>query len=238
MSQSQNNINNTLNYLAAKMPSAKQNHSNPIESLSLDDIIYLQSYLEQLKNKKINQLNQNQLNQSNQFEPVAREMPVDWRTRTTPSSSSHVPQQELPGQRGSLYTRNGKKSQAPISLDNNNINDYYNPYECGSRQKSLGPMYKETYTGPYQNDAVALNQMGISQNLHMEEFPGKVRNVNIESLLMQREGTRLPGNKKIMENEHDRFNTLPFNPQNHENIVWADGMPRGGYATRVERTEY
>lgn len=145
-----------------------------------------------------------------------------------------------PGDRGLNVTRNGRKTtnDGPIMEPIfNGPNSYYNPYEYGSKQNEFGSIYKPTYTGPYQNDSGMLNEMGISEQMYQETFPGLIRNVNIESTLLQKELTHGPGQRDITERGFNRFELLPFDPQDHKHIVWRDDMPRGGYPTRVDRLE-
>ncbi|MEM3062415.1 MAG: hypothetical protein QW303_02565 [Nitrososphaerota archaeon] len=102
------------------------------------------------------------------------------------------------------------------------IRDYYNPYECGAKQNLLDPCYI-----PY------IEPMYTDFNV---KFPNKIGSVNVESLMIQRKTTRLPGKRKMVEKEINRFEFLPFNPQDPDHIVWSD-MPRGGFATRNDRLE-
>jgi hypothetical protein len=36
----------------------------------------------------------------------------------------------------------------------------------------------------------------------------------------------------------NRFELLPFDPQDTQHIIWKDNMPRGGYPTRTDRLEF
>jgi len=123
----------------------------------------------------------------------------------------------------------------------NNQTRYYNPYEYGSRQNELGSLYKPTYIGPYSIDAAierpTLDCMGVSEVSYNELFPGAIRNVNVESSLLQREMTHVPGQRELTEVEINRFELLPFDPQDTRHIVWRDNMPRGGYPSRSDRLE-
>lgn len=239
------NLQNATNYLCAKMPSNIQNHPNPIETLTVDDIIYLQAYLEQIKRQKMgaasvprtptNRPMQIPPNRATDiYDPLGREVPVDWRTfRSAPSPPICVSNE--PGSRGAACTRTSKRSQQNCSLDQ--VNDYHNPYEYGARQNTLPPTYMPQYHGPYDRASpTVLNQMGVAFGGNDRDIPF-IRNVNVESSLMQSETTHLPGQRGITEKEIDRFERLPFDPQDHRHIVWRDNMPRGGYATRNERLE-
>lgn len=185
-------------------------NSKLLNDLTVDEILQLESYLEKMKNNKIGKKKLNTHVANNNF--YQRNISDDIMKYQSPNDGKH---------------------HKPI----NYVNDYHNPYECGSRQYSLEPIHKELYKDAYDSDPIVLNQMGISQNMHQEEFPGKVRNVNVESALLQQKVTRAPGQRKIMEKECNRFNLLPFNPQESSHLVWKDNMPRGGYATRMDRIE-
>ena len=146
------------------------------------------------------------------------------------------------GNRGGMATRSGRKGasgDAPSEsfkpcLDSN---AYYNPYEVGARQNEFGSLYKPTYTGPYNVKPDLLADIGMDNRMYWEKFPGDVRNVNVESLLYQGEMTHIPGQKEVTETEMNRFELLPFDPQDTKHILWKDNMPRGGYPTRVDRLE-
>lgn len=280
-----NSQQSALRYMASKMPSVNANHPNPIESLSVEDLTYLQLYLDQIRKKKQASTNvasgeygvkfnhgirngksdlYNQtgltLNRANEiYNPIPNQMPIDW--RTTGSNCNYASQSQLytdstmePGCRGASCTRMGKKSQQPnVSQDTqylapmqahhetnqnqirnlDNIPNYHNPYEYGAKQNPLPPQYKPIYSGPYNVDPAVLKHMGTN-NVTM---PDHIRNINIESSLLQQESTHLPGQREITETEKNRFELLPFDPQDHKHIVWTDNMPRGGYATRSDRLE-
>jgi hypothetical protein len=296
--QLNNKLKNATDYISSKMPSANQNHPNPVETLNPEDLTYLQSYIEQIKIKKLNQkmksnnpdygeprngfgvgnginrevashsgfLNNIRPNRAaDVYDPISREVPVDWRTYTTSNPSPSVSHQLEPGSRGSSNTRVGKRSQQNMDMMNNySLNErvnhngtitpgnyivpervgstipkhYYNPYEYGAKQNSLPPTYKQPYIGPYDNDSDILINMGVPENMYQEKFPGQIRNVNVESSLLQKEMTHIPGQREITEKEINRFELLPFDPQDTRHIVWTDNMPRNGYPTRTERLEY
>ena len=71
----------------------------------------------------------------------------------------------------------------------------------------------------------------------MKRFPGCVRNVNIESSLLQHEITKTPGQRELTQQDFNRWTHLPFDPQDPKHIVWKDNMPRGGFSTRNDRLE-
>ena len=127
----------------------------------------------------------------------------------------------------------------PLNKRSNNGSqkNYPNPYSYGARQNEFGSIYKPTYTGPYTSDQGLLNEMGLDNNLYWETFPGDTRNVNLESVLLQKEMTHLPGQRVLTGEEINRFELLPFDPQDTSHIIWRDNMPRGGYPTRIDRLE-
>jgi len=114
---------------------------------------------------------------------------------------------------------------------------YFNPYEYGSRQNELGPLRKLDYVNQYKVNQVTLNDMGVSEVSYQEKFPGAIRNVNLESSLLQRELTHGPGQNSLAGTEINRFELLPFDPQDTRHIIWKDNMPRGGYPSRSDRLE-
>lgn len=222
-------------------------------NLSLNDLVQLQVELEKLRVYKIRsqQVLQQQQQYNSQpqtalsratdiFGPVDRQVavPIDWRTFDSRSTGPNhgAPTDLIPGARGTAHTRIGKKSSNPETGFDANP-DYYNPYECGPRQSSLPAQVLRPHTGMYDCDAELLQRMGINSQAP-NYIPSHIRNINVESSLIQREATRLPGQREIVDREVDRFETLPFDPQNTSHIIWADSMPRGGYSTRNDRLEY
>lgn len=254
-------LNSIVTFMAKKMPSVRINYPEPIKTLKISELDYLYLYLEKVKNYVKKQASQ-QLNSPTRqqsifqpipknratdiYDPIKREVPIDWRTFSVPDESqqnfhsgfsSHGPffDNQEPGVRGSVCTRPPKKSQQ--SMEIGYTNDYYNPYEYGSGQKSMGMLYKKPFDGPYDNSGISSDQLGLSQNMYDEKFPGHIRNVNIESSLLQHEITKIPGQRTLTQQDFDRWNLLPFNPQDPKHIVWKDNMPRGGYPTRNDRLE-
>ena len=115
--------------------------------------------------------------------------------------------------------------------------EYVNPYEYGARQNQFGSLMKPTYTGPFDTRPELLQDAGITMAQNWETFPGQVRNINVESALVQSQTTKLPGQRELTATEMNRFMLLPFDPQDTTHIVWSDNMPRSGYPTRVDRLE-
>jgi len=138
----------------------------------------------------------------------------------------------------SAYYNNKRNNNSVYTKNNaNKADSYYNPYEYGARQNEFGLLYKEPYIGPYDANPKQLCDLGVSEVSYEEIFPGAVRNINVESSLLQREMTHTPGQRIITETEINRFELLPFDPQDTRHIVWKDNMPRGGYPSRADRLE-
>lgn len=223
---------------------------NSFEDLTLNELTELQTYLEKLKNEKIrsNQRVFPTNRATDVYDPIRREVPVDWRTFSNPGPFYNGLGE--PGVRGSTCTRVGKKSDrhqledeqrqhifngiyGPNQLYNGSQMIYKNPYEYGAKQNVLEPIYQQPYVGPYYNDPSVMNRMALNS----QQSPSHIRNIDVESVLLQKEATHLPGQKQSLNREVDRFERLPFDPQNHRHLVWTDNMPRGGYPTRVDRLE-
>lgn len=171
----QNKAQNSLNYLASQMFNTSSN--NPINELDIDDISYIQAYLEKIKMEKINSRKHINNNFTNNI-----------------------------GYRSSEATRNGKKNNQSYSIfDNNmqqtNIQDpynYHNPYEYGNKQ----------------------NIMRVNMD---NNFSNDLRDINVESSL-QRNTTSMVKQRGHTEKELDRFNILPYDPQDTNHIIWNDKL--------------
>lgn len=98
---------------------------------------------------------------------------------------------------------------------NRSYDNYHNPYEYGSKQNILDTRDRFTYD--------------------IDFVPNVKKEIDIENFLRSCNNPDLSTKKSVTEMEAYRFNQLPFNPQNVDNIVWSDNMPRGGYATRNDR---
>ncbi len=227
-----------------------QNDISEIDNLNVDEITYLQLYLEKIKRDKLSRQKSNALNTTVQnLEPGSRGA-VATRcgkrsTQTTGSENLKNTHDAIP--RGSVGISNTNTSHIrpnqSLSMESGQnkteqgwINAYHNPYEYGSKQNSHGYLTKAPIVGPYQNDLPMFENVEPNKN-YQSQFPG-IRNVNVESQLKQREMTHFPGQREITETELDRFNLLPFDPQDTRHLVWRDNMPRGGFATRNDRLEY
>lgn len=186
---------------------------------SIDDINRLQYELEQIKKRKL-------LNETSRPHNLVKCKSLDNNyLNTKPVSrrpNDNLVQSSLPrfGERNREYNRM-----------NNRKNNSHNPYSYGAPQNSLDSRYADVRNRNFQPSDDMTNVF------FMERFPGDVRNVNVESVLLQKENTKLRGQRDITEYEINRFNYLPFDPQDHRHIVWTDGMPRGGVATRTDRLE-
>ncbi len=102
-----------------------------------------------------------------------------------------------------------------------NIENYQNPYEYGSRQNVLPSQPRPLYQSN-QLDATMMENMALTPAEYSQKFPNEIRNVNVESVLQQKEPTRFPGQRQLTQTEMDRFQLLPFNPQYPDHLVWKD----------------
>lgn len=265
-------IISATNFLANKMHTGKE-----ITDLNVDEITYIQKYLEQVKHmKRSNNQNNPTSNPSctnisqikrgfstpmkNNYENpnvgypiIPNKLPYNSHN-LDPNSNSNLPP--------SVGTRPGKKMHRedfnPRSGDNIGQQvlqpDYYNPYEYGSRQNQNPSYFNNTiaYQPPsvpgnidginHSNQINQFDQMGLSNTMLHDNFPGHIRNVNVESSLWQQENTHTPGQRRLTNSsnkgEIDRFELLPFDPQDPNHIVWPNNMPpRGGYMSRNDRLE-
>jgi hypothetical protein len=89
------------------------------------------------------------------------------------------------------------------------------------------------YTNPYE----CSKQNLLPEYIVNEHISDGGKNVNHESNLTISDGTRTRGQRKLTETKFDRYQMLPFNPQETDHIVWFDGMPRGGKSTRNDKTQ-
>ena len=116
------------------------------------------------------------------------------------------------------------------------INHYRNPYEYGApqRDRSFGLIQRGRHLGPYSSNDEMMAKMGLSRRDYVDEFGNGIRNVNVESPLIQGELGRAPRRNNVTQQDVSgyAFNQLPFDPQK---VVWEDNYPLGGVSTRVDR---
>jgi hypothetical protein len=118
------------------------------------------------------------------------------------------------------------------------LNPYYNQYEYGCKQDTFGDLSRDPYLGPYSLHASSLETMGLTPNEYLYNNPNGIRNLDVESVLFQKEMARRPRQSGLTQIEFDRFEELPWDPQDVRHIVWEDGLPQGGLSTRNDRLEY
>ena len=226
----QHNINNGIRQGANMISNTDRKYpvsvnAQPLNNLTLPELDTLLGVIQKIKSDKLQQ----DQNRANQFcDPTPRDVPVDWRNLRGNGSVHPEGSNIVPGSRGSIATRNIKK---------NENNDYHNPYEYGAKQNQIGQLNKPLGKINYESDPSILSRMGLSQPNLYAKFPGHIRNVDVESSLLQQEATHLPGQREVTQTNYDRFQYLPYDPQDPNHIVWSD-MPRGGHPTRVERLEF
>lgn len=234
-----------------------------MKTITINDINHVLIFLEQNKEKKIylESMPDNKKYCLNKFDQPILINPNNDVQNALPNFSQNIPNLVPQNRMTDLYnpdnndlttcnyllnrpqtmTRGGRKTTNDgvqwKSINATPNNTYHNPYEYGARQNEFGALHKPYYTGPYQINEQMSTQMGLPDPLYLEQFPGAIRNVNVESFLYQSENTHLPGQRNLTQKEINRFELLPFDPQDVRHIVFEDNMPRGGYATRVDRLE-
>lgn len=238
-----------INFLQAYLEEIKYENNRPdiIKNITDKELSYMQIYLEQEKINKIRQM----AVQNNQKKciSVGQNLPDDpYNNNKKVRGFNKYADKQI--------VHNPQSSHAMANQGQN----FVNPYEYGGRQNEFGSLVKTTYTGPYtlsrdMTDVPIgfsasncgfdpfpprgdfLSDIGLDSGLYSEQFPGAIRNVNVESVLVQREMTKTPGQRILTSKEINRFELLPFDPQDTRHIIWKDNMPRGGYPTRVDRLE-
>lgn len=250
-------LQGAVNHMVNDYTTKTQQPPCTVYNLSPDEITYLQAYLEQVKIQQIGKMavqpNTKKCITIGDGKPITEcKIPLGGSPRvpsgypSTPNRMTDIynPNSDtnpMPDHRGGMATRSGRKTTNEESVESFkpclDSNAYYNPYEVGARQNEFGSLYKPTYTGPYNVKPDLLADIGLDNRMYWEKFPGDVRNVNVESLLYQGEMTHIPGQRELTETEINRFELLPFDPQDTRHIIWKDNMPRGGYPTRVDRLE-
>lgn len=122
-------------------------------------------------------------------------------------------------------------------------NYFRNPYSYGAKQYDLGPLVKTSMNFINDYERYKLPHK-LPHDMHSqypdcweENFNG-IRNISVENSLLHRTFTHIPGQRSLTETDFDRFNLLPFDPQDTRHIVWKDNMPRSGYSTRSDRLDY
>lgn len=216
-------LQKNMDYDRAQRIQAMQKGYNFKDGVQISDIAAAMKYLENIKVERINLdakalpskkcINMDRIQQMSEINGVQR-----------------LNQYNVNNQ--SQATRNHRKSD---------IGEYNNPYEYGAsqNQRSHGMLSMNTHVGPYDTNGDVLQRMGIPPNEMINDYPRGIRNVNVETPLLYGElGRDARRNEVTMKDVSSyQFNSLPFDPQNVNSIVWMDNMPRGGVSTRTDRLE-
>lgn len=117
-------------------------------------------------------------------------------------------------------------------------NNYYNPYEYGSKQQEFGTLMRDMHLGPYGVNTELVDLIGIDNKQYAEIFPNNTKNVNVETAIKYGETSRWPKQSGISMVEQDRFENLIWDPQDTRHIIRPDGYPQAGINTRLDRMEY
>lgn len=120
-----------------------------------------------------------------------------------------------------------------------NRDRFYNPYSYGAEQYYTEPYGQRDFPNP-----TILRCAGMSSDHGKEQyndynhrFPAEIRNVDVESTLIQREPTHYPGQRKLTETEINRFWLLPYDPQDTKHIIMPNGEQLIGRPTRTDRLQ-
>ncbi len=129
-------------------------------------------------------------------------------------------------------------------------NVFHNPYSYGSPQNEFGMITQNRNIGIggtlpnldlVEQDRVmrlGTNSCVSVSNPNANPNPMGIRNVALESPLITGENSRInPKQSGISMIELNRFEQLPWNPQEVAHIVFKNGMPRGGISTRIDKLE-
>jgi hypothetical protein len=120
----------------------------------------------------------------------------------------------------------GKKTE----INGTTVNSYSNPYEYSANQN-------ERSFGMVRPLSRIESACGVTRSPKQDMCCNGIRNVTLESPLLQGELGRTPRKSEVSQYDLTQFhfNYLPWNPQNVAHIVWADNMPQPGYNTRIDR---
>lgn len=197
---------------------------NTIETLNLEDIDNLLSYLNNIRQDKIQQQKQQQkqpqrqhsIQQANPKTTKIEYDPYEANTRNGIATRA-VKRSQLPHPSRPIEHPVGiNKNPSDPTMNINHVSDYHNPYEYGSRQNIMLPTY-------YQN---------FDNNLYQSNENKK--NNDLPTII----DTSQPKKNISLLSRHfdDNFMNSP-KIQNENPIVWADNMPRGGYSTRTDKLD-
>lgn len=210
------NIDKLNSHLAAAF--SRQN----INELNLSEIDFIQRYLQQVRDSRTSQ---NVSNRPMSHNPVCTNMSFINSLKSSENQSERL--LSIP----SSDTRIGKKST-----------NYFNPYEYGARQNPLQSVFNQRamqndfqFMNDQRPSADMMQQLGLNKSVMDERFPGDIRNVDVESALIHSQLFHTSGQRE--SRALNRFEQLPFDPQDVNRLIWKDGMPRGGYSSRNDRDE-
>ena len=230
------------------------------ETLNPQELSYLQNNLDKIKKNKLQSTRQNnklnnvtpsnipQQHQTQKFvrEPIAycinladkdiqrNQNPVQG---LLPSAGMYNLQENINIRELSTPIFN---APVPTNLGKKKTNnlDYYNPYEYSGKQQEFGMLERDIHLGPYGINEDLLDYMGIDAQEYIERFPNGIRNVNVESAMKYGEISRNPKQSGLSMVELNRFNFLPWDPQDYRHIIRPDGYPQAGINTRLDKLEY
>lgn len=232
---------------------------NPVWSLTPDEITGLQNYLQKVKQDKIAQSKRfpkvasikaprtatRYKRRSNCSQAQTIERPEDESSSSERDDDSDDEdwRDYRIGTDSEISTRDNRRSDREFDHEefrgHHDSQNYHNPYECGSRQHSE-PVPMDHYIKP-KSRSDHYNRNRRHHHRYPKSRHGHIRDIDAETDLWQAESTSVPHDervfgsethrKRLTEHENDRFDDLPYNPQDPRHIVWERG-PRCGVATR------
>lgn len=200
---------------------------------TLDQLTKQQQYLQKLKMAKLEEETNNITNRRRCTRDPYRNI---WHTSSATRMNDTAELYDYPSQLSVDNLQNFP--QLTRHSKRQDLNFYQNPYEYGARQYGFGDLSRDPYLGPYSLEGSSLSQMGLDAEQYYQRSPAGIRNIDVETGLSRNEMARRPKQSGLSQVELNRFELLPWDPQDHRHIVWEDNLARGGISTRNERLEY
>ena len=155
--------------------------------------------------------------------------------RTDYYQNSQMNQNSQAYQNPQVYQQANQNPQTYQNAPNQGIQMFTNKYDHGAPQQEFGMITRGQHIGPYELDNPMMQRMGMNEEQFYGQIPNGIRNIDVESNLRNKEIARQPRQSGLAQVEVNRFENLPWDPQDTRHIVFEDNMPRGGLSTRVDR---
>jgi hypothetical protein len=256
---------NTAQQMAKQMPSVDPNSQQPLNTITLYDLDWIISYLNDVKRKRFGTRTQTTTKDQRQrdkpmSQPVPRDRPTDIRSprnpdwidpfaherRPQPQQHQLHPQQQFrPRQEYGRHPDSVREMSRYVDPRTEFTRSTVNPRETKKRSgdpidlfsRQLDSFIPPAYRNPYETDYHQEVMSIAPRPTDMGDFP---RDLGIESRLTRQPTVRATA--KWRDDEVDRFEQLPHNPQEEQYTIWErpshGGLPvppRGGYLARDSR---